>query len=91
MNIQMKRVYHYRAYSGGEVDVVLEDAAGRVVGVEVKSSASVGGSDVRALHELAEVAGDRFVRGIVLYRGEQVVPFASNLHAVPLPCLWEGL
>ena len=85
------RLYHYRSYSGPEVDVVLEDAAGRVVGVEVKSSASVGGSDIRALHELAEVAGDRFVRGIVLYRGEQVVPFARNLHAVPLPCLWEGV
>ncbi|CAK7059985.1 MAG: putative protein [Desulfovibrio sp.] len=38
-------LYHYRSQSGEEVDVVLEDRAGRVAAVEVKLSASVSSHD----------------------------------------------
>ena len=34
--------YHFRTHGGEEVDVVLEDSAGRLVAVEVKASASIG-------------------------------------------------
>jgi len=33
--------------------------------------------------------GERFLRGIVLYTGDQPVPFGSNLHALPVSALWK--
>jgi predicted AAA+ superfamily ATPase len=83
------RLFHFRTAEGAEVDIVLERADGRVVGVEVKAGVSLGAADFRGLRMLAEAAGPRFVRGVVLYLGETVVPFSENLCAVPLPALWR--
>ena len=82
------RLYQYRTYGGQEVDIVLEAPGGRCVGVEVKLAATVTARDVAGLRGLAEAAGEVFHRGIVLYTGEQVVPFAANIHALPLSALW---
>ena len=83
------RLFHYRTPAGHEVDVVLEDAAGRVVGVEVKASSRVTSADFAGLRHLAEVTGKRFVRGVVLYTGGQDIPFAKNLSALPIDSLWR--
>ncbi len=82
------QLYYWRTASGQEVDIVLEDSAGRLVGVEVKAGATLGASDVRGLEALARSAGKRWIRGIVLYSGAEVVPFAHTLHGIPLPFLW---
>ena len=83
------QLFHYRTQTGQEVDVVLEAADGRVVGVEVKSAATVTGSDLRGLRALQEDVGDRFHRGVVLYTGDTVVPFGERLHAAPVRALWQ--
>lgn len=80
---------HFRTQTGQEVDAVLEDRAGRVIGIEVKSAKSVGAQDFRGLQSLAEVSGNKFLRGIVLYGGNEVVPFGSNLFAMPINSLWN--
>ena len=82
-------LYHYRTKDRFEVDIVLEDASGRIVGVEVKASATLGPSDFRGLRSLAEATGDRFVRGVVLYSGGQLLPFGKDMYAVPLSVLWS--
>src|SRR5664280_1713446 len=43
-------IFHYRTHTQHEVDLVLEDAAGRLVGVEVKKSASPSAGDFKGLH-----------------------------------------
>lgn len=83
------QIFHFRTQTGQEVDLVMENAAGRVVGVEVKSSATVGSRDFRGLRALAEASGDRFLCGIVLYTGKTAVPFGDNLHALPVSSLWN--
>jgi predicted AAA+ superfamily ATPase len=83
-------LFYWRTASGQEVDVVLEDRAGRVAGVEVKASATLGGNDVRGLQALATTVGKHWVRGIVLYTGTEVIPFSSNLHGVPIGRLWSA-
>lgn len=80
---------HYRTQTGQEVDVVLEDTAGRIVGVEIKSAKSVGGQDFRGLQSLAEASGNNFRKGIVLYGGSEIVSFGSNLFAMPIDSLWN--
>ncbi len=83
------RLFHFRTTSGQEVDLVLEHPSGRIVGIEVKASASIGAREFRGLRALADAVPSRFVRGIVLYGGRETVAFGSRLHAMPIPSLWE--
>ncbi len=83
------RLYHYRTASGSEVDVVLEDEKGRVVGVEVKRAKTLGKRDLKGLWSLKEAAGERFLRGVVLYLGESILPLGENLYALPFSALWR--
>jgi predicted AAA+ superfamily ATPase len=82
-------LFYWRTASGQEVDVVLEDRTGRVVGVEVKAAATLSGNNVRGLQALATAAGKHWGRGVVLYTGTEVIPFSANLHGVPLSRLWS--
>ena len=45
--------------------------------------------DFSGLRALAEAAGDKFAGGVVLYLGEQRLPFADKLWALPIAALWE--
>lgn len=83
-------LYHYRTQSGEEVDILMEDRAGRLVGVEIKASSTVGNRDFRGLRALSEATGDRFCFGAVLYTGTERVPFGESLYALPLQTLWAG-
>jgi hypothetical protein len=84
------RLFHYRSHAGEEVDLVLEDPRGRIVGVEVKASSTLAASDAAPLRKLAGELGERFVRGVVLYCGSEVVPFDRHVHALPVSALWSG-
>ncbi len=81
------RLYHFRSQRGQEVDIVLEDSRGRVVGIEVKLSASPSPRDFSGLKTLQEHLGKRFVRGVLVHTGREVIPFGERLHAVPVQYL----
>jgi len=81
-------IYHYRTSSGREVDIILEDDVGRLVAIEVKAAAGVSRKDFSGIESFAEAVANRFVGGIVLYAGSEMVPFGSNLCAVPVNSLW---
>jgi predicted AAA+ superfamily ATPase len=85
---QRARLSHYRTKDGVEVDAVLENRQGRVVGVEVKAGSTVRAEDFRALRHLAERLGDDFVAGVVLHTGDQTLPFGPRLLAMPVSALW---
>ncbi|WP_233357247.1 ATP-binding protein [Saccharomonospora iraqiensis] len=81
--------YHLRQQNGRrEVDVVLETADGRVVGMEIKASASPSVADTRHLAWLRDELGDRFVAGIVLHTGKSIFPLDERITAVPIAALW---
>jgi predicted AAA+ superfamily ATPase len=84
------QLFHYRNKDQQEVDIVLEDARGRVVGIEVKASTTVRGEDFSGLRHLARLVGDDFLAGIVLYAGNATAHFGERLQAVPLPALWTA-
>jgi predicted AAA+ superfamily ATPase len=83
------RLLHFRTASGQEVDLVLEDMAGNIVGIEVKASATISGAEFKGLRTLAELTGKRFRCGIVFYTGDTAASFGANLHALPLQALWS--
>lgn len=82
-------MYHYRDKNKVEVDIVLEDRRGAVVGIEVKAASTVRAEDFRGLAHLGRQLGDEFRAGIVLYTGAQTLPFGDKLRAVPISALWQ--
>jgi predicted AAA+ superfamily ATPase len=82
-------MHHYRDRDGAEVDLVLENARGQVVGIEVKASMSPGNEAFRHLRKLRAAVGDDFLQGIVLHLGDDVLPFGDRMTALPVGCLWR--
>lgn len=80
---------HFRDKERNEVDIVLEDGGGRVVGIEVKASATVSRSDFSGLERLQADCGDRFAQGLVLHDHDRTTPFGSRLAAAPVSTLWS--
>lgn len=81
--------HHFRDKDGVEVDIVLEQGARAVAGVEVKAAATVHDADFRGLRKLRQASGKSFRAGVVLYDGETCASFGDGLFAVPLRLLWE--
>lgn len=81
--------HHFRSASSHKVDFVLEDQAGRIVGIEVKSSKSVAADDFRGLRVLRDIAGKKFLRGIILHDGDATVHFDQTFVSAPISALWS--
>ncbi len=86
---QEVELYHYRTRDKVEVDAVLENRRGQVVGIEVKASSTVRTEDFRGLRHLADRLGADFVLGVVLYTGGHTLPFGDRMRAMPVSALWE--
>jgi predicted AAA+ superfamily ATPase len=84
---QQPRLHHYQR-DREDVDVVLENNRGEVVGVEVKAAATLRATDWKWLRKLADARGETFKAGIVVYAGEQTLPLGTRLWAVPYSGLW---
>lgn len=82
-------LYHFRDKDQNEVDVVAEDLEGRLVGIEVKPSATVRREDFRGLKKLALAGGEDFRLGVILYDGDRVFSFGEGLFAAPISTLWN--
>jgi hypothetical protein len=78
------RLYHLREEHGRrEVDLLIETAAGALIGIEVKASATVATSDARHLAWLRDEVGDAFLAGLVVHTGPHVFPLGDRLIAAP--------
>jgi uncharacterized protein len=84
------RLLFFRDHSGTEVDFVLEARGGDMAGIEVKATSSPSPKMFNGLQRLRDEAGDRFVRGVLLYTGETAIPFGDRLWALPISSLWAG-
>lgn len=82
------QLLYYRDHDQFEVDVVVENAGGQLVGVEIKAAASVGSNDLRGLKRLASMAGDQFKLGVILYDGTETLPLGNRIWAAPIASLW---
>ncbi|MFN0126699.1 MAG: hypothetical protein ACKV19_08445 [Verrucomicrobiales bacterium] len=71
------------------MDLVLKDARGRLVGIEVKKTASPQSANFKGLRHLRDQTGEKFLRGILLYTGATGVAFGPNLQALPVSALWQ--
>ena len=81
-------LYHFRTHDGKEVDFIIERRNGAILGIEVKARSSVTPDDFVGLKVLKEQVGADFKRGIVLYTGNDIIPFGDDMVAMPLDSLW---
>lgn len=81
---------HLRTVRQKEVDFVLDAGVQGLIGIEVRPTRSVQLADADGLRYLAEVAGERFRRGILLYLGTESVPLGKDLWALPVDALWRS-
>ena len=81
-------LYHFRSASGQEVDFIIERSDGKLVAVEVKATSNISAADFNHIKALADETGKMFLRGIIFYTGEEAIPFAKNLFALPIRMLW---
>jgi predicted AAA+ superfamily ATPase len=84
------RLFHFRTQDNIEADFVIERQDGALIGIEVKYSSTVTASDFKGLKALQKIANKDFIRGVVLYQGDEILSFGENLFAMPISCLYEG-
>lgn len=80
-------VFHYRR-DRDELDLVLENRAGEICAVEVKSSSKIKERDWAALQRLRDARSSSFRCGVLFYTGSQIVKLSDRVYAVPLSGLW---
>lgn len=87
-------LFYFRDKNQNEVDFVIENASGEIIGLEVKSSASVAASDLSGLKKLAALAPSQFRAGFVLYDGKETLPLGraegKPLWAMPISTFWAS-
>ena len=77
-------ISHYRDKDKREIDFVVTDGRGEMLGLEVKAGGRVCGEDFKHLKWFAMNLAKAPFRGIVLYSGDEVLSFGDDLYAVPL-------
>jgi hypothetical protein len=80
-------MYHFRDKRKHEVDIVIEQSNAKIIGIEVKASASIKSQDFKGLVKLAEFAGTAFEAGILFYTGQDILPFKQGrltFYALPI-------
>lgn len=84
-------IFYYRDKDQHEVDFVIENASGDIIGIEVKAAASVSANDLIGLKKLASLAQQSFKAGIILYDGTETLPIGQaggrTLWAMPISTL----
>jgi predicted AAA+ superfamily ATPase len=81
------RFYHYRDRLDREIDFIVENDRGELLGIDVKAGSP---GDCRHMTWFKNniVPGRPFI-GIVLYSGQDILPLGENMYAVPTAALWE--
>lgn len=75
--------YHFRNKDMIEVDIIVEQGR-QLAGIEIKAAATVTQGDFKGLKKLQDLCGEQFAAGVVLYDGENILPFGERLFAVPI-------
>ena len=86
----LPQLFHIRDTNGRrEVDILVELADGRVIGIEVKATAAPVPEDARHLRWLQDVMGKKFVAGVVMHTGPRRFRLGEALYALPICTFWS--
>lgn len=80
-------ISHYRDKDKREIDFIVSNGREKMLGIEVKSGGRVGKDDFKHLKWFAANLAKSPFCGIVLYSGDDILPFGEGFYAVPLAAL----
>ncbi|MEA2019962.1 MAG: ATP-binding protein [Campylobacterota bacterium] len=83
-------IYHYRDQQKKEVDFILESSDGRIVALEIKSGSNIKKEHFKGLITLSKTIKQKDFKGIILYGGNQILPYKIEEYqfwAIPLKIL----
>lgn len=83
-------IFHYRDLTNKEVDFVLESSSGDIVALEIKSGSHLKKEYFNGLVALAKTTKQTNFKGILLYGGDEILPFKIDefrFWAIPLKIL----
>jgi len=84
------RFYHYRDRLDREIDFIVENNRGELLGIEVKAGTSFSPDDCRHMTWFKNnIVPDKPFTGVVLHSGQDILPLGENMYAVPIAALWE--
>ena len=81
------KLFHFRDNRKNEVDIVLEQSDGNIIGIEVKASSTINERDFKGLRVLSDFTGEKFTQGVILYTGQNILPFrfdSKQYLAIPI-------
>ncbi len=81
---QSINIYHFRDLKKNEVDLVLENRDGQIIGIEIKAKSIIKKSDLKPMIELANHSKSRFLRGFVFYSGKEILPYFMDNYEIYL-------
>ncbi|MCY4288684.1 MAG: ATP-binding protein [Aestuariivita sp.] len=86
------RLFHWRTADRREIDIIAE-GGNRIVGIEVKASASVSERDFKHIKWFANTGPgkSRAFTGIVFYLGSEKLSFGDGCYAIPVSALWAEI
>ena len=83
-------LHHYRDRRDREIDFIIENDQGDIIGLEVKGGSRITKEDFKHLTWFGDhLVKDKKFIGVILYSGENTIRFAENMLAVPTACLWR--
>ena len=80
---------HYVRTRKHEIDFLITNERGRMLGIEVKARESVSTDDFEHLHWFGDLVGKENFRGVVLYAGHRVRSGGQGCFALPMSALWS--
>lgn len=80
-------ISQYRDKNRREVDFIVENEKGALLGIEVKAGSNVGKDDFKHVKWFGENLAKKAYTGIVLYTGAHVQRFGEGYYAVPMSAL----
>ena len=81
---------HYFRSRRHEIDFLVTNEKGHVLGIEVKAGESVASDDFQHLHWMQELLGEEHFTGVILYSGDQVRSGGRGCFALPMAALWSN-
>lgn len=91
LSFEPAEAFHYRDRDRHEVDLIFERRNGDVIALEIKSSSKIERKDLRGINKLSERLGKQLKAGIIVYTGNQTVPFERNIAALPVSSFWNNV
>ncbi len=83
-------IYYYRDEAKREIDFLIENVNGAILGIEIKAGTAIKKAHFKHLEWFKNnLVKQKNFKAIVFYTGNEVLSFGDNMWAIPIRALWS--